>query len=120
MQRKPTKNTRGPNTDEKRYMSWIKDGCYKCAACMRYTDLIGHHCEGATFKHNKTLIGHWFILGLCQECDDIVTHGSRKALRQAYGPQCDMWEIQYMAYKFDTDKDPCPDDVYESIMDWNK
>ena len=119
MKRKATKNTRGPNADEKRYVKWIKEEKLTCDACGRYGPLIAHHCEGATFKHNKVLIGHWFIIGLCQPCDDIVTRGSRRAFRQIFGPQariCLQALHEYMNHKGEV----VPLEVLDSIRDWDK
>jgi hypothetical protein len=94
MQRKPTKNTRGPNAAEKRHIGWLKDRMI-CAACKQYGPVIAHHAEGATFRHNKVLIGHLFVLGLCQSCDNIVTRESRKAFRDSFGSQSQLWAEQF-------------------------
>lgn len=90
MNRKPTKNTRGPSAGEKRFVSWVKESNY-CSACEQCAPVIAHHCEGATFKHLKTLVGHAFVIGLCQACDDVVTYGSRKVFRDQFGPQSILW-----------------------------
>ena len=53
---------------------------------------------GATYKvtvdFERLQIGHLFVIGLCQLCDDIVTHGSRKKFTDYHGPQCEIWAIQ--------------------------
>lgn len=101
MRRKPTRQSRGANADEKRHMNWIA-GRQICAACNCSALVIIHHCEGSTFKVRagleRVLVGHWFVLGLCQDCDDIVTHGSRRAFREKFGDQCDLWLIQAESY----------------------
>lgn len=119
MQRKATKNTRGPNAAEKRYLKYIKTEKLLCDACSRYGPLIAHHCEGATFKHNKVLVGHWFLLGLCQHCDDIVTQGSRRAFREKYGPQSRLSVHALKEYEYITGQ-RVPQDVLHSIENWNK
>lgn len=119
MNRKPTKNTRGPNADEKRYVTWIKQEKITCCACERISPLIAHHCEGATFKHNKVLIGHWFVIGLCELCDSIVTFGSRREFRNRFGSQAELWLKCIDAYRFDKGLSP-PEDVKSAIMDWAK
>ena len=118
MQRKPTKNTRGPNADEKRFQGWLKDGGW-CVACDEYHPVVVHHCEGATFKHNKVLVGHWFCLPLCAGCDDVVTTGSRRAFREKFGSQSDLWLSVINDYLCETG---CgvPSDVRYAIEDWNK
>lgn len=119
MQRRPTKTTRGPNADEKRYMAWVKQSC-KCRACFAPAYVIFHHCEGATFKHNKTLIGHWFGIGLCQDCDSVVTHGSRRAFREHFGTtQAQLWKESAQEYEAQTDYE-VPQQVKNAIADWGR
>ena len=131
MQRKATKNTRAANAQEKKFHSWIKN--QPCCVCSNPAPSIMHHCEGATFKHNKVLVGHWFCIPLCQTCDDVVTHGSRKAFREKFGPQSELWRRVANSYEKEnkiTPKRPCgggsiadsiiPFDVYYSILDWGR
>jgi len=113
MQRKPTKNTRGPNAKEKQFMAWVK--WRPCICCSAPAPSIVHHAEGATFKHQKILVGHWFILPLCQDCDDVITQGSRRAFRDRFGPQSKLW--LKLIYK--TPIWP-PDNVIEAIKDWGR
>src|SRR5690606_16843903 len=103
MQRKPTKNTRGPNAEEKRYIAWIKEGNY-CVACGSEEPVIAHHCEGSTFKNNKVLVGHWFVIGLCEFCDNIITKGNRKTFREHFGPQSLLWNDSIGMYFDETGK----------------
>lgn len=118
MQRKATKQSRGPNANERRHIDWIKDRGV-CAACGDVGPVIAHHCEGSTCKTRvdcrRVLIGHAFVIGLCQCCDDLVTHGSRRALRNQYGPQSELWMHQYRdsPVKF-------PVDVVIGIQQWGK
>jgi hypothetical protein len=131
--RKPTKTTRGPNADEKRFQGWLKE--QPCCVTGVSGPSIVHHCEGATFKHNKVLVGHWFCLPLCQEVDDVITHGSRKAFRERYGPQSDFWRAVIFNYDAHCSKKrkyygACGGggsmtsiidyEVYDAIMDWNR
>jgi hypothetical protein len=118
MQRKATKNTRTANADEKRYHQWLKERQI-CAACCERGPVINHHCEGASFKHNKVLVGHWFVVGLCQQCDNVVTNGSRRVFRDQFGPQSVMWLEQVNAYEEETRRIP-PFDVKAAIMDWGR
>lgn len=116
MQRKPTRQSRGPDAAEKRHMAWIKERGI-CAACVNDGGVIGHHCEGATFKHNKILLGHWFVIGLCQCCDNIITRQSRRAFRDAFGNQCDLWFKQLQEYPL---KHEIGQHEIEAIMSWQK
>lgn len=119
MQRKATKNTRGPNAEEKRYRSWVKESC-KCRACFKTDYVIFHHCEGATFKHNKTLIGHWFGIGLCQDCDDVVTKQSRKVFREYVGTtQAGLWKESAEEYEAQTGA-VIPPKIKNAIADWGR
>ncbi len=77
MQRKATKNTRGPNTAEKLFQGWLKE--QGCSWCSQEGPCIVDHARGATFKHNKVLVGHWFCLPVCLVCDtEKTTHGKRQ------------------------------------------
>ena len=108
MQRKPTSTTRGPNADEKRFQGWCKE--QDCAWCGNPGPSIVDHCRGATFKHNKTLIGHWFCLPQCVTCDTFKTiHGKR------LGNEAEKWEEVICEYE------PLPpNDVFQAIMSWGK
>lgn len=112
MQRKPTKNTRGPNADEKRFQGWLKE--QPCVWCGNDGPSIVDHCRGATFKHNKVLAGHWFCVSQCVECDTKKTiHGKR------LGNESTAWIVLSRAYQEEGNKS-APDDVWVSIEDWNK
>ena len=113
MNRKPTKNTRGPNIDEKRFMAWVK--WQNCCCCGVAGPSIVDHAFGATFKHNKVLIGHWFILPLCPLCDSVDTHGSRRAFRDKFGPKSELWLKLIEKTSVDV-----PIDVVNAIKDWGK
>jgi len=117
MQRKATKNTRGPNADEKRFQAWCKE--QPCVVTELDGPSIVHHCEGATFKHNKVLIGHWFCIPLSLKADNIVTHRSRHAFRKEFGAQSDLWLKTLYNYESYSGCAP-PEEVKEAIMDWNK
>ena len=115
MQRKPTKNTRGANADEKRFQGWCKD--QECSWCGNPGPSIVDHCRGATFKHNKTLIGHWFCIPQCVECDTKKTiHGKR------LGNESLMWRniVDMLAHYSGPNWLNVPDEVYDSIMDWGR
>jgi len=110
MQRKATKNTRGANAEEKRFHALTKAS--DCIVCGNSAPSIVHHCMGATYKHNKVLIGHWFVLPLCQSCDDVITHGSRRSFKDRFGLQSDYWLDHYEYNGVDA-----PIEVYNAIMD---
>lgn len=114
MMRKATKQSRAANAEEKRHMGWVKTKP-TCSACHNPAPLIVHHCEGSAFKANKLLVGHWFVLGLCQCCDNIVTRGSRKAFRAAFGPQSKLWLKQLESYPGN-----CPDEIKLAIEAYGK
>ena len=112
MQRKPTKNARGPNADEKRFQAWLKDHC--CAWCYAEGPSIVDHCRGATFKHNKVLIGHFFCLPQCVVCDTKKTiHGKR------LGSESEAWVALEAEWQVGGGRG-APDDVFESIEDWGR
>lgn len=97
MQRKTTAQSRGANALEKEHMSWLKER-EKCSACGAAGDVICHHMYGSAAKKKvgfeTVLIGHAAVLALCEWCDNIVTHGSRRAFTNTYGPQSKLWAEQ--------------------------
>ena len=112
MQRKATKNTRGPNSQERLFQGWLKE--QPCAWCGNDGPSIVDHCKGATFKHNKVLIGHWFCLPACVECDTKKTiHGKR------LGNEAERWQEINEEYFVDT-SDCAPCEGEWSIFDWCK
>lgn len=106
MQRTSTRQSRGANADEKRHMQWIKERGM-CVACDNDGGVICHHAVGSSYKVRVgleiVLIGHAFVLGLCQCCDDIVTKGSHRAFKDAFGPYSELFFKQYASspVKFD-------------------
>lgn len=94
MQRKATKNTRGPSKAEKDFQAWLKEQpC--CIGGVGVTEV--HHCKGSTFKHNKVLIGHWFCIPLSKDSHDQY-HASTKRFRLQWGLQSDLWLAQVKQY----------------------
>lgn len=118
MRRKATKQSRGPNTAERQHLAWVKDRGV-CAACGNDGGVIAHHCAGSTCKvrvgFERVHIGHQFVIGLCQACDDLVTHGSHRALTDIYGPECEMWIRQAEHYPHEI-----PLVVFQGISQWGK
>lgn len=115
MQRKPTKNTRGPSAEEKRFQEYSKE-C-DCIQCKKEGPSIVDHVAGATYKHNKVLIGHWFVIPLCVECDTVKTQGSnRKFVEEFDKTMASLWEEHILCYGVDK----APEDVFMAIMDCGK
>ena len=110
MQRKPTKNTRGPNAREKRFLDFTKDS--SCIICDKPGSSIVHHCMGATYKHNKVLIGHAFVIPLCYEHDSVITLGSRRGFTDKFGLQSDLWHKHYSKSTISFS-----DEVVDAILD---
>jgi hypothetical protein len=112
MQRRPTRQSPAANAEQRRFLAWVKE--QSCAVCSDWP-CIAHHCEGATWAHNKTKCGHWFILPLCQVHDDVVTQGSRRLFRQEFGPQSALW-LRLIK------KSPIkpPQEVIDAIEDWGR
>ncbi len=116
MQCKATRQSRGINAAEKRHIGWIKESGECATGCGRY-GVIAHHCEGATFKHNKIHVGHWFVIGLCESCDALITLASRRLFCQQHGPQSWLWLQQLARYP---NRHECPSEVIEAITAWEK
>lgn len=98
MQRVATKQSPGANAKERAHMAWLKDRGI-CTACGNDGGVIVHHCVGSTFKVRVGLervqIGNTFVLGLCSPCDNIVTRGTHRAFREAFGSYASNWARQY-------------------------
>lgn len=118
MMRKATKQSRGANSTERAYMTWIKQRGI-CAACDSHAPVINHHMYGATAKAKVDLItviiGHSAVIGLCLACDNIVTRGSRRKFVDQFGPQNALWAKQYREspVRF-------PPAVVQGIMDYER
>jgi len=69
------------------------------------------HVKGATFRHNKTLIGHWFVLPDCEICDHKKTIEGKK-LGDYAGAWCELMS------KYGGEN--APDSVWMSIISWGK
>lgn len=110
MQRKATKNTRGPNQAEKDFQGWLKS--QYCCVSGEYGVQV-HHCKGATFKHKKVLIGHWFCIPLSEAIHNEYHSGSKPWIEK-YGLQRDLWVSMILKYQDETGVS-VPDDVAMAI-----
>jgi hypothetical protein len=85
---------------------------------------------GATYKHNKTLIGHWFCIPLCHTCDEVITYGSRREFKKRFGLQSALWlevavdycvEVPLMSGRTKTalsdQFSTIPEEIFKSIED---
>lgn len=70
--------------------------------------------RGATFKHRKVLVGHWFCLPDCTACDHEKTVGGKRQGNEAIA-----WLRMQEAYSAETGHS-APLDVLLAIEDWNK
>jgi len=115
VQRKPTKNTRGPNADEKRFQGWLKE--QNCCVSNEYGVQV-HHCLGSTAKQDKVLIGHYFCIPLTPEIHDYY-HNSSKAWRNCFGFQYLLWAS--LAYEYESETgNVIPHEVIQAILASNK
>lgn len=116
MQRRATKNTRAANAREKRFHNFTAER--DCITCGNDGPSIVHHCEGSAFKHNKVLIGHFFVIPLCYNCDTIITYEGKKVFREKFGPQSQLWLKHALNEDLPLISHP-PKEIEESILDWN-
>ena len=77
-----------------------------------------HHCKGATFKHSKTLVGHWFCIPLTPDMHKEY-HAGTRAFCKNYGPQSLLWEKVHDKY-FSETGDRAPQEVIEAIRDYGR
>jgi len=113
MQRKPTKNTRGPNALEKAFQGWLKER--PCGYCDNPGPSIVDHAKGATFKHRKTLIGHFFCTPRCERCDFQKTTQGRRVARGKFESEVCLNELR--EWRYETSKQT-PDDVWLALVDF--
>ncbi len=117
MNRKPTRQSRSANAEEKRFQSYTKDA--DCICCGKPGPSIIDHCMGSSFKikHNlqSVLVGHWLVLPLCLDCDKITTSGSKRAFREAFGSQSVLWARHVENSRFRPS-----DEVLNAIREWGK
>lgn len=118
MQRPATKQSRAANAQERCFMRWIKWRGV-CAACLKGGGVICHHFAGSSAKIivgvERVMFGHWAVNGLCEGCDFIVTHKSRREFREIYGNECDVWFRQSQHYP-----GVIPENVTRAILAWGK
>jgi hypothetical protein len=112
MQRKSNSKTRGPNAEEKKFQLWLKG--HDCVWCGNPGPGIVDHCRGATFRHNKILIGHRFCISQCWECDHRKTIGGKRQ-----GNEAQSWLKLNAEYELETGIETPYDEVL-AIQDWDK
>jgi len=116
MQRKPTKNTRGPNAQEKAFQGWLKE--QGCAYCPTPGPSIVDHARGSTFKHQKVLVGHAFCTSKCEKCDSYKTNGNHRAHFEGTGiTESGAWILQTMEWN-EQNGQLFPDDVDFAMQDF--
>jgi len=115
MQRKSSKQSRGANSEEKAFQAWLKE--QPCAVTGNYGVHV-HHCAGSSYKHNKTLVGHWFCLPLSPDMH-AEYHAGTKAFKQNYGTQAMLW-VDLMAKYVEDGNQSCQYEVELAIMNCGK
>lgn len=118
MQRKRSPNTRHANANEKRFHAYTKES--DCINCGRAGPSIVDHVAGATYKHNKVLIGHWFVIPLCVECDEVKTKGSNKVFVEKFGSSMAEFWLNHVINCSIKITGMMPKNVTDSIMDCGK
>jgi len=96
-----------PTADQKRFRENLRG---------LYPSVIIHHCVGATGKHNKVEIGHWFIIAVSAE-EHYQIHNGGVPNRKSHEKSTFFCE---MSRYFDTyHRMPVPDEVLEAIEDYH-
>lgn len=80
-----------------------------------------HHVLGATAKHNKVVIGHWFILPLTgwyhRENPILNVTDNKKLFEANFGSQVELFIQLLELYEFHYEKPhPVPAEVVEAIQ----
>lgn len=119
MQSKTSKNTRGPNADEKRFQLWLKQ---RPCCVSGFSGVDVHHMYGSKFIHNKVLIGHMACIPLHPDFHrgkyGIHTIG-KNAWVDAHDRQAFYFEKEAYDYSVETGM-KIPADVYYAILDWGR
>lgn len=92
MQRKPTKQSRAANSDERAFQTWVKE--QPCCVCGNEPVIVDHIWGSAKKLYigvERVHVGHWAVIPLCLECDSIKTNGSRRAFRESCDDPVDFW-----------------------------
>lgn len=84
-----------------------------------------HHVLGATAKHNKVEIGHWFILPLTGwyhlEAPVINATNHKKMFEAQFGSQASLFNQLLRNYEFHYEKPvPVPQEVLAAIYDLDR
>jgi len=115
MQRSSTKQSRAPNADEKRFMSWCKE---QPSIVSGQYGVEVHHCVGSSFKARagveRVLIGHWFCIPLTPQ-EHWLYHNRKNEFRISCGIQTDLWLNLIDGYDL-----PIPQEVIEAIVHYGK
>ena len=100
-----------PSAEQKRWHDQVASlGCVDC-----FSPAQIHHPVGATAKHNKIAIGHWWVLPLCDEhhralhAGESFEYDSRK-----------LFEKGEYARMLDDNNHPVPEEVEAAIMDYHR
>lgn len=122
MQRKNSRQSPAPPQGAKDLVRWVKERGI-CAACGDDGGVIAHHIAGSSAKVRVGLdrahIGPWAVNGLCESCDNIVTHQSRGEFRMWFGNECDVWANQIEDYEAETGA-AVPDLIKQGAAAWGK
>lgn len=113
MRREASKKSRGISADEKRFQRWVKE--QPCCVCHRPGPSIADHVKGSAYKIKykliSILVGHWYVIPLCLQCDTVKTSGSHRAFLKAFNTtQNALWIGLVERYE-----EPIPEDVIGAI-----
>lgn len=114
MQRKSTRQSRGANAKESRYHKWVAD--QDCSCCGNCGPSIPHHVAGSSYKKDKRLIGHLFVIPVCHNCHTMIDD-EKPLFKEKFGRQCDLWAITFEQYVTQGGDDT---DLHSIIMGTNK
>ena len=100
MRRKATKQSPAANAEEVRFQNWAKHE--PCACCGAESGSILDHWQGSSKKlysgPERVMVGHWLVLPLCVQCDEIKTRGSLRAFNDKFGDWLVMW-VEFVSYR---------------------
>lgn len=109
-----------PDASQKRWREEVRG--LGCVISREPHNVEIHHVLGATAKHNKTPIGHWFILPLNawyhRENPTLNVTENKRLFEAQFGSQVLLFKCLLDLYKFTYDKEPpVPKEVLAAIND---
>lgn len=111
-----------PSAEQKAWMSQLAE--YGCVVTRADNPQI-HHCLGATAKHNKVAIGHWYLLPLAHQLHDISSNRPdnitlhKREFEWRHGTEKELFSRLIKTFRDNGNPIP-PEEVIEAIKGYHR